>query len=39
MLDKQIEKLRNDIDSVVRNIEVNFEELNQRMREKMLVQN
>lgn len=39
MLDKEIEKLRNDIDSIVRNIEVNFEELNQRMQEKMLVQN
>lgn len=39
MLDKQIENLRNDIDSIVRNIEVNFEELNKRMQEKMLTQN
>lgn len=39
MFEKEIENLRNDIDSIVRNIEVNLEELNKTMQEKMLVQN
>lgn len=39
MLDKQIEKLRNDIQHIVKNSNIDLEELNKTMQEKMLVQN